>query len=190
MTKMISIQIQEATHRRLKSNTESLEYSYDPVINRALDQLERVPPPSRLEPDNEDIIVDPYNLPNLAHTEILSAIVTGNQMPRSYLNWSSIRNQLMRIAIQKYRKDIDWLRSKSSTKIIESDMQHHNNYQHIPKLDILVARTNTKKTSQALVNIALALSIPVKMEVTWTEKASPKFRYKRAMLRISEDTAS
>ena len=187
MTKMIKIQINEATHKRLKSHAEPLEDSYDTVINRALDALEpRKAPIDKKKIDRNIIILDPNHFPNLTHTKILSATVNGNQMSRPHLNWSWIRNELIRIAMQQYHEDINWLRSKSSTDIIEGYTQY-DKYEYIQDLDISVAWTNTKKTSQALVNIALALSVPVKLTLKWrTNKKGAAYPGEIAILKVSK----
>ena len=181
MTKMISIQIEETTHRRLQSNAVPLEDSHDTVINRALDALEtKEVPTDKKGMDQSIITLDPNHLPNLSHTKIRSASVDG--MIVKHPHWYEIHNMLIRIAMQR-GKLLSWLRQECCARIIEGDTKEHN-YNYLDGYDISVQETSARRSCQTVVNIASALSIPVKMELTWIEQIPPKFRGKSGLLRI------
>ena len=164
--------IEEATHKRLQSHAVPLEDSYDTVINRALDALEpRKAPIDKQGIDQDIVIVDPNRLPNLTHTKILSASVNG--MSISKPNWHKMRNKLIQIAMEQ-EKSLHWLRSKSRANIIEGRTKN-SHYKYLDGYDISVDATNAPRSFQTVVNIAFALSIPVKMEVTEEQKRALNF---------------
>ena len=123
------------------------------------------PTPLRPEPGNNNIVVDPHKLPNLKHTKVLSAFIDGDQMPKQQLRWRYIRNKLIHIAIQQ-GKDIGWLSSQSSVKFIKGNKAPYY-YQYLPDCNISVSGTDAESTGQISVNIALELSIPVKLKLEW-----------------------
>ena len=182
MTKMISIQIEEATQKRLKSHAVPLEDSHDTVINRALDALEtrKVPIDNDDEMEHNEITINPNRLPDLSHTRILSASVDGIVTERPL--WYEMRDRLIRIAMER-GKSLNWLREKCITDIITGRAEK-GHYIYLRDCGISIPRDSAPRSFQTVVNIALALSIPVRIEVIGRVKASPAFRGKRAMLRI------
>ena len=182
MNKMENIEIKKTTYKRLKSKITEFGETVDTVINKVLDQLEETPPPPHPEPDNDDIIDDPYKLPNLYHTKVLSATIDGNGV--SILHWNSIRNELISIAFQR-GKDIDWLRKRSLGDIVEGIIAP-DHYRYLPGCDISVVQTSAQNAGHTLMNIARDLSIEVGIEFKWRNKKGAARPGETAVLWIDE----
>ena len=125
---MPTIEIKEATLQRLQEHAKP--YLHDTVINTALDALDekqnRIP-----EDAGGERIINPSNLPNLAHTRVLDASIAG--IPASKLRWNHIIRDILLLAAERDR-DFEYLRKLARPMNMVENRKTDVGYVHLPNL--------------------------------------------------------
>ncbi len=162
---MPEITIEESTFQRLQRHAKPLVDTTDSVINRALDALER-----QVNNDGEnqgdDVTnhpIDPQFLPDLTHTTILSASLSGQSVMSP--NWSKLFDCLL-VRAMKQVDDFSKLRNRCSINMVQGRITGAG-YRYLPEINISVQGMSANATCKAIVEVAQSLDIGLDITYMW-----------------------
>ena len=162
---MQKISIEQKTFERLQDHAKPLVDTTDMVINRALDALEFQESGGR-EDESDTVItqlVDPQDLPNLTHTKILSASVSGQCVVKP--SWSKLFDSLLVTALKRTNNFIE-LRKLCLINMIQG-RKVDAGYHHLAEIDISVQGMSANVVCRAIVAVAQYHNIGLNITFMW-----------------------
>ena len=165
---MPEIYIEKTTFQRLQQNAKPLVDTTDMVINRALDALELQDNDSA-EDECADFVkhrLDPQDLPNLTHTTIIDASLSGQSLVKP--NWTMLFDNLLISAMRQVDNFFE-LRKLCSVNMVQG-RKKDNGYRHLVEIDISVQGMSANNTCRAIVAVAQNLNIELEITLMWRSK--------------------
>ena len=160
---MPEIYIEKTTFQRLQQHAKPLVDTTDMVINRALDALE-------LQGNGSADVVkhrlDPQDLPNLTHTTIIDASLSGQSLVKP--NWTMLFDNLL-ISVMRQVDNFFELRKLCSVNMVQG-RKKDKGYRHLVEIDISVQGMSANNTCRAIVAVAQNLNIELEITLMWRSK--------------------
>ncbi len=164
---MPDITIEQNTFERLQNHAKPLVDSTDSVINRALDALELQKEDVDVGIVGEDVKrVYSYNLPDLTHTKILEASVSGKSVINP--NWNKVFAELLS-CVAPQLNDLSEL-SKSCAINFVQGRKYNAGYRYLHDIDISVQGMSATNTCEAIVVVAQHFSVDFQITFMWRWK--------------------
>ena len=177
---MRKISIEQETFERLQGYAKPLVDTTDTVINRALDALEFQESDGR-EGEIDTVstqLVDPQDLPNLTHTKILGASVSGQSVVKP--SWSKLFDSLLVTALRQ-ANDFFELRKLCSINMIQG-RKVDSGYHYLAEIDISVQGMPANVVCRALVAVAQYHNIGLDITFMWRCKDGALYRGEKRKL--------
>ncbi len=165
---MPDITIDQTTFERLQSHAKPLVDTTDTVINRALDALDVIENDCGKEEvsDVTKDCVDPRALPNLAHTKVLEALISGQAVVMP--NWNKLFVKLLVLATRQVDNFFQ-LRKLCQANMMQG-CKVDEGYRHVTEIDISVQYMSATDACEAIVAIAQGLNIGIEINFMWNHK--------------------
>lgn len=181
---MPQIQIQAETFERLQRHAKPLLDTTDSVINRALQALEESADstvPKRDSYSNRGgRVIDPRNLPNLTHTKVLAASISGDPIAKP--KWNPLVDEMLRRALKHLGS------FQSVVKFFPINMvqgrKEDDGYVHLHDIDVSVQRVDANGAGRALVTAAQSLGICLDIDFMWRQRDDALHPGERARLKV------
>lgn len=98
-----AITLSPETITRLKVHAEPLVDTFDSVINKAIDALEKMlaadgAPLVTPSPDQNQVAFNPHSPPNLSYTTVKSVVFAGKRLPPAKTYWNTLKEEVIREA--------------------------------------------------------------------------------------------
>jgi hypothetical protein len=185
---MPEIRVGTDTFERLQKHAKPFVDTPDTVINLALDALEKaargptgvVPAPLPAERQ-----IDPRNLPNLTHTKVLEASLSGTSIVRP--NWNSLLDATLRFAMKR-SSNFEDLRRYCQVNM-KKGRKEDEGYGYLPDIDVSVQGQDANGACRAMVLAARALAFSLDIGFMWRLKEAAAFPGQRGRLRIAPTAA-
>lgn len=167
---MPTVELSEATFKRLQTHAKPLVDTTSSVIDRLLDHYEqdRQRPALKSENGHAGLLrFDPADLPSLTHTKLRRAVLDGRELSRP--NW----NQLARIAIEiglSRLGGFEQLSHVTNARIVKGKKTDEG-YSPLGATGISVQGVDTMDAWHITLGLARKLSMPVEVVFEWRDKA-------------------
>ena len=166
------INIENSTIERMKPHAEPLVDSYDSVINRALDALEKIKSDSGTSNSLERVL-NPAAPPNLAYTTVNTIVWKGNRLPPAEAYWNTFLLAVIRECGKHMTKE--QIRKLIICNFV-TGRKEDNGYKYLDDVGISVQGQDANNAWKATYHILKAIKIPVEVVFTWQDNpkaASP-----------------
>lgn len=166
---MPTVELSDATFKRLQAHAKPLIDTTSSVIDRLLDHYEcdrqRHAPKSENGPAGM-LRFDPADLPSLTHTKLRRAVLDGRELPRP--NW----NELARIAIETGLERLGGFEqlSRITDARIVKGTKTDEGYSPLGTTGISVQGADAMDAWRITLGLARKLSMPVEVVFEWREK--------------------
>lgn len=166
---MPTVELSEATFKRLQAYAKPLVDTTSSVIDHLLDHYEhgnQQLPSKAVNGDAGMLRFDPADLPSLTHTKLRRAVFDGQELPRP--NW----NQLARIAIETGLERLGGFEplSRVTDARIVKGMKSDEGYSPLGATGISVQGVDTMDAWRITLGLARKLSMPVEVVFEWRNK--------------------
>lgn len=162
-----TISVSDATIARMKSHAEPLVDTYDSIINRAFDALDRE---VGVASETQGIqLVSPATPPNLAFTTVHSVTLDGVRFPPSESYWNHLMYAVIRLA-GRDRSPQELLDLIVVNSVI--GRKENNGYRFLEDVGVSVQGQDANGAWKAVYNIARTLKISVQVTFSW--QSNPK----------------
>lgn len=166
---MPTVELSDATFKRLQAHAKPLVDTTSSVIDRLLDHYEqgRERPAPKSENGHAGMLrFDPADLPSLTHTKLRRAVLDGRELPRP--NW----NQLARITLEAGLERLggfEQLSHVTDARIVKG-MKTDEGYSPLGATGISVQGVDTMDAWRITLGLARKLSMPVEVVFEWRDK--------------------
>ena len=178
---MPEISIDQATFERLQRHAQPLVDTVDAVVNRALDALETGDRPRSgersLAVERE---VDPERLPDLTHTKVLAARLSGEDIEKP--NWNRLLDRVLILSKGRVA-DLDGLQRLCPANMVRG-CKSDEGYHHLPEIGISVQGLSANEACAALTAAARGLGIGLDVVFLWRPKDGAAHPGERARLQL------
>lgn len=186
---MPDISVQQSTFERLQQHAKPFVDTPEMVVIRALDALDRItdrPAPSTTPSSMLERTIDSRVLPNLTHTKVLEASISG--IPISKPNWNSILDEMLHRAMKsagtfKKLQTICPVNMAKGRKVDEG-------YSYLPDIDVSVQGQDANAACRAIVTAAQGIGVSLDIVFMWRHKNAAAHPGERARLTIAASKAS
>lgn len=183
---MKEIRVEDSTFKRLENHARLFE-TEDAFINRILNELERKSQQTGSPvatngsgPDSERRI-NPHRLPDLTHTKVLDAIVSGEMVERP--NWNLLLKRIVRLA-KGHAKTIEDLYRLCPANMVDG-RKVSEGYHYLSDIDVSVQGLPANAAALAIVTAALKLDIGLDIGFRWRDKEGAEHPGERARIQTS-----
>jgi len=184
----ITIQIQQATFKRLQHHTQPLVDTPESVIIRALDALDllevkQVPDEQSTEPE-QLLDLSASDLLDLTHTKILDASIAGK--PIAKRSWSFLRDEMLRHAT-KHASSFENLQRLFPVEPVRElhlvkGRKEDEGFHYLPEIDISVQGQSANMAYRTIKTVAQELGIPLNIGIIWLHKEAVAYPGKRVRI--------
>ena len=168
---MPEVTVEPPTYERLKQHAVPFE-TPEGVILRALDALDALkawPEPTdpggpSIPKPEEEILFDPFALPDLTYTTVRDASINGEPIRRP--KWNPLLEAMLIRIIKGHNANFQKLTRLCPANIVKG-RKADDGFTHLPEIDISVQGQSAHKTCEAIVATAQGLGISFDIGFKW-----------------------
>ena len=172
---MRQIFIEVTTYDRLEGHVKTFGDTEDVIINRALDALDQregnLAPTNRHGMDSERRI-DPQQLPDLTHTKVLDATISGTVVARP--NWNLLLKKIVELTKKRVRT-FDELNRLCPTINLVNGQKEDEGYDYLPDINVSVQGQSATPACLMIVTTAQNLGIALDIGFIWRPKEGAEY---------------
>ncbi len=175
--------MEDSTYKRLESHARPFE-TPDAVINRilnTLDQQKDSPAATSDSGSDSERRINPYRLPDLTHTKVLDAIISGEMVQRP--NWNLLLKRMVRLA-KGHAKTIEDLHQLCPANMVNG-RKVSEGYHYLSDINVSVQGLPSNAAALAIVTAALKLDIGLDIGFMWRDKEGAEHPGERARIQTS-----
>lgn len=182
---MREIPIDQSTFERLQLHAQPLVDTFDTVVNRALDALERDTPVLSSRPPRQPAMAperefDWRTPPDVSHTKLSDAVLQGQRIDRP--NWNLLLKRMLILAMERL-SDFDAVRSICPVNMVRG-YKDDEGYRYLSEIDLSFQGASANDSLRALVTAARGLGIEFEIGFSWRQKEGAAYPGERARLKV------